>query len=116
MVNFPWPASSNANWFMTWFLKFDVYKVPKQMGQHMTTLGGGRNAFVDKSVGVASGKTRTDNIWVETAWAVLEITDGLGDEATIEACQRVIDDDSDGELPAQSDVNIIFGFLDVHAH
>jgi hypothetical protein len=50
------------------------------------------------------------------AWTVLEAANDLDDEATIEACQRVIDDDSDGELPAQSDMNIILGFFDVHAH
>jgi hypothetical protein len=53
---------------------------------------------------------------VETAWTVLEAANDLGDNPTIEACQRVIDDDSGGDLPAQSDMNIIFGFLDAHAH
>jgi hypothetical protein len=37
-------------------------------------------------------------------------------EVAIETCQRVIDDDSNGDLPAQSDMNTIFGFLDAHAH
>jgi hypothetical protein len=50
------------------------------------------------------------------AWTVLEAANGLGDEIAIEACQRVIDDDLDGDLPAQSDMNTIFGFLDAHAH
>ena len=50
------------------------------------------------------------------AWTVLEAANDLGDEVAIEACQRVIDDDSNGDLPAQSDMNTIFGFLDAHAH
>ena len=47
---------------------------------------------------------------------VLAAANELGDAATIEACQRVVDDDAGGELPAQSDMNTIFGFLDAHAH
>jgi hypothetical protein len=38
------------------------------------------------------------------------------DEVAIEARQRVIDDASNGDLPTQSDMNTIFGFLDAHAH
>jgi hypothetical protein len=82
----------------------------------MTIPGEVRGVSADRSVGIATSRAKPDNIWVETAWTVLEAANDLDDEATIEACQRVIDDDSDGELPAQSDMNIIFGFLDVHAH
>jgi hypothetical protein len=71
---------------------------------------------VDKSFGAAANCAKPDNVWVETAWTVLEAANDLGDSLTIEACQRVIDDDSGGDLPAQSDMNIIFGFLDAHAH
>jgi hypothetical protein len=56
------------------------------------------------------------NPWVETAWAVLEAADDLGDEIAIKACQRVIDDDSGGRLPAQSDMDTIFSFLNARAH
>jgi hypothetical protein len=82
----------------------------------MTIPGEVRGVSTDRSLGIAASRAKPDNIWVETAWTVLEAANDLDDEATIEACQRVIDDDSDGELPAQSDMNIIFGFLDVHAH
>ena len=82
----------------------------------MTTPGEVRGVSADRSFGTAAGRAKPDNIWVETAWTVLEASNDLDDEATIDACQRVIDDDSDGELPAQSDMNIILGFLDVHAH
>jgi hypothetical protein len=47
---------------------------------------------------------------------VLEAASDAGDEATIEACQRVIDDDKAGELPGQSDLNIVLGFMDAHTH
>jgi hypothetical protein len=82
----------------------------------MTIPGEVWGVSADRSLGIAASRAKPDNIWVETAWTVLEAANDLDDEATIEACQRVIDDDSDGELPAQSDMNIIFGFLDVHAH
>jgi hypothetical protein len=82
----------------------------------MTIPGEVRGVSTDRSLGIAASRAKPDNIWVETAWTVLEAANDLDDEATIEACQRVIDDDSAGELPAQSDMNIIFGFLDVHAH
>ena len=69
-----------------------------------------------RSFGVATDRTMPDNIWMEMAWTVLEAANCLGDEVAIEACQRVIDDDSNGDLPAQSDMNAIFGFVDAHAH
>jgi hypothetical protein len=81
----------------------------------MTTSEGRRDAFANKSFGSAS-LANSNNIWVETAWTVLEAANDLGDDLTIEACQRVIDDDSGGALPAQSDMNTIFSFLDSHAH
>jgi hypothetical protein len=68
------------------------------------------------SFGIAADWIKPDNIWVEMAWMVLEAANDHDDEVTIKACQRIIDDHSDGELPAQSDVNTIFGFLDTHTH
>ena len=82
----------------------------------MTTSEGIRDVSADKSFGVAASWAKPENIWVETAWTVLEAANGLADNVTIEACQRVIDDDSGGDLPAQSDMNTIFSFLDTHAH
>jgi hypothetical protein len=75
-----------------------------------------QDVSVDKSLGAAASSAKPNNVWVETAWTVLEAANDLGDNLTIEACQRVIDDDSGGDLPAQSDMNTIFGFLDAHAH
>ena len=82
----------------------------------MTTSEGIPDVPADTCFGIAASWAKPDNIWVETAWMVLEAANDLGDEATIEACQRVIDDDAGGELAAQSDMNTIFGFLDAHAH
>jgi hypothetical protein len=82
----------------------------------MTTSGDVRDLSVDAFFGVTVSRPKPDNIWVATAWMVLEVANDSGDETTIEACQRVIDDDLDGELPAQLDMNIILGFLDTHTH
>ena len=82
----------------------------------MATSEGSRDVSADKSFGAAASWAKSDNIWVETAWTVLEAANDLGDDLTIEACQRVIDDDSSGDLPAQSDMNTVFSFLDAHAH
>ena len=67
-----------------------------------------QDVSVDKSFGAAASSAKPNNVWVETAWTVLEAANDLGDNLTIEACQRVIDDDSGGDLPAQSDMNTIF--------
>jgi hypothetical protein len=74
-----------------------------------------RDESADRSFGIVTAWAKPDNIWVEMAWTVLEAANHLGDEIAIKACQRVIDDDSSDDLPAQSDVNTIFGFLDAHA-
>jgi aminoglycoside phosphotransferase (APT) family kinase protein len=71
----------------------------------------------EHAVAVLDGeRTKPTNPWVETAWAVLEAADDLDDKVTIGACQRVIDDDFGGKLPAQSDFDTIFSFLNAHAH
>jgi hypothetical protein len=36
---------------------------------------------------------------MDTAWTILEVTNDLGDGATVEACRRVIDTTLRGELP-----------------
>jgi hypothetical protein len=82
----------------------------------MSTSEGITDASPDTCFGAAASRAKPNNIWVETAWTVLEVASDLSDDVAIEACQRVIDDDSDGDLPAQSDLNTIFGFLDAHAH
>jgi hypothetical protein len=98
-------------------LEFVAYETPKQnKGWLMTAFEGIPDAVADTCFGIAASWAKPDNIWVETAWMVLAAANELGDAATIEACQRVVDDDAGGELPAQSDMNTIFVFLDAHAH
>jgi hypothetical protein len=58
----------------------------------------------------------TGNIWVETAWAVLDVACDLNDRVTIAACQRIIVDEAGGGLPSQSDVNLVLWFRDAHSH
>jgi hypothetical protein len=75
-----------------------------------------QDVSADKSFDAAASWAEPNNIWLETAWMVLEAANDRGDNLTIEACQRIIDDDSGGDLPAQSDLNTILSFLDAHAH
>ena len=82
----------------------------------MTTSEHLSDAWEGEHIDVRTGGAKPANPRVETAWTVLETPDDLGDEITIEACQRVIDDDFGGRLPAQSDVNAIFFFLNSHGH
>jgi hypothetical protein len=82
----------------------------------MTVIDGTRGVASNWSFDVATDCVNRSNIWVEFAWTVLEAADAFGHEIAIEACQRVIDDDSNGDLPAQSDMNAIFGLVDAHAH
>jgi len=47
----------------------------------------------------------------ETAWAVLEAANDLGDTATVDACRRVIDASLRGAAPASSDVALVTAFF-----
>jgi hypothetical protein len=82
----------------------------------MTLIDGTRGKASNWSLDVATHCAKPRNSWGELAWTVLQAADAFGDEIAIEACQSVIDDDSNGDLPAQSDMNAIFGFVDSHAH
>jgi hypothetical protein len=85
-------------------------------GRLMAVIEGAQGESSNRSFRVANGLAKPSNIWVELAWTVLEAADAFSDEIAIEACKRVIDGDSSGDLPAQSDMNAIFGFVDAHAH
>jgi hypothetical protein len=63
-----------------------------------------------------TGFANLNNVWVELAWTVLEVAGVFGNDEAIAACQKAINDGSNGDLPAQSDLNVIFGFVDAHAH
>ena len=47
----------------------------------------------------------------ETAWAVLEAANELGDTATVDACRRVIDANLRGDQPATSDMAVVVAFF-----
>ena len=47
----------------------------------------------------------------ETAWAVLEAANDLGDTITVEACRRVIDANLRGDAPATSDMAVVVAFF-----
>jgi hypothetical protein len=70
----------------------------------------------NESSGYIANRARSGNIWVETAWAVLDVACDVNDQVTMEACQRIIADEAGGGLPSQSDVNLVLWFLDAHSH
>jgi len=47
----------------------------------------------------------------DTAWIVLEAANDLGDDATVEACRRVIDANLKGTPASQSDLHIISDYF-----
>ena len=47
----------------------------------------------------------------ETAWAVLEAANDLGDTVMVDACRRVIDANLRGDAPATSDMAAVVGFF-----
>jgi len=47
----------------------------------------------------------------DTAWIVLEAANDLGDDATVEACRRVIDANLRGTPASQSDLHIISDYF-----
>ena len=47
----------------------------------------------------------------ETAWAVLEAANELGDTTTVDACRRVIDANLRGDAPATSDMAVVVAFF-----
>src|SRR5260370_41456513 len=47
----------------------------------------------------------------DAAWAVLEAANDLGDDATVEACRRVIDANLRGALASPSDLHIVLNYF-----
>jgi hypothetical protein len=45
------------------------------------------------------------------AWLVLEAANDLGDEATVEACRRVIDADLKGGQASQADLQVVIHYF-----
>ena len=48
---------------------------------------------------------------VDAAWIVLEAANDLGDDATVEACRRVIDANLKGKPAAPSDLHIVLHYF-----
>jgi hypothetical protein len=47
----------------------------------------------------------------DAAWVALEAANDLGDNATIEACRRVIDANLRGALASPSDLHVVFDYF-----
>ena len=60
---------------------------------------------VRQRFGVVSDEQRPDNP-VDTAWIVLEAANDLKDDATVEACRRVIDANLNGTPAQQTDQRV----------
>jgi hypothetical protein len=48
---------------------------------------------------------------VDAAWIVLEAANDLGDDATVEACRRVIDASLSGTFASQSDLHVVSDYF-----
>jgi hypothetical protein len=48
---------------------------------------------------------------LDTAWAILEAANDLRDVATVETCRRVIDATLRGDLPAKTDIDVMFDYF-----
>jgi hypothetical protein len=63
-----------------------------------------------KSARPASDRLTADNP-SDAAWVALEAANDLGDNATIEACRRVIDANLRGALASSSDLHIVLDYF-----
>jgi hypothetical protein len=63
-----------------------------------------------KRPGLAPDESRPDKS-LDAAWLVLEAANDLGDNATVEACRRVIDANLNGTPAFQSDLQLIFDYF-----
>ena len=71
---------------------------------------------VRKGPGVTSEEARSEvksdaSKPCDAAWIVLEAANDLGDNATIEACRRVIDATLSGGVAAQSDLHVVSDYF-----
>ena len=58
----------------------------------------------------SSDRTTSDQP-LDAAWMVLEAANDLRDDATIEACRRVIDANLSGALASQSDLHVVLDYF-----
>jgi hypothetical protein len=67
-------------------------------------------AAAPEGLGIISGGPNSDKPY-DAAWIVLEAANDLGDDATVEACRRVIDANLNGRLFSQADLKIISDYF-----
>jgi hypothetical protein len=60
--------------------------------------------------GIVSDDPRPDKP-LDAAWNVLEAANDLGDDATVEACRRIIDANLNGRLALPSDLHLILNYF-----
>jgi len=58
-----------------------------------------------------AGDGQLDRSPSDMAWLVLEAANDIGDEATVEACRRVIDADLKGMQAAQADLQVVVHYF-----
>jgi hypothetical protein len=58
-----------------------------------------------------ASESQLDRSPADMAWLVLEAANDLGDEATVEACRRVIDADLKGSSPAPADLQVVVHYF-----
>jgi hypothetical protein len=68
-----------------------------------------------KSDRVGSDRAKPDRLTSDkpsdAAWAALEAANDLGDDATIDACRRVIDANLSGAVASPSDLHIVLDYF-----
>jgi hypothetical protein len=67
-------------------------------------------AAANESLGINADEPKSDKP-SDAAWIVLEAANDLGDDATVEACRRVIDANLRGTPASQSDLHIISDYF-----
>jgi hypothetical protein len=65
---------------------------------------------VRKRNGIVSDEPGPDKS-LDAAWLVLEAANDLGDDATVEACRRVIDANLNGTSASPSDLHIVLDYF-----
>ena len=68
-------------------------------------------AAARERLGMISDQPKPDKPLDDAAWMVLEAANDFGDDATIEACRRVIDAGLSGTLASQSDLHVVSDYF-----
>jgi hypothetical protein len=68
------------------------------------------DAIAGERLGIIPDEPKPDKS-LDAAWIVLEAANDLGDEATVEACRRVIDANLNGTPASQSDLHVVLNYF-----